>query len=91
MEVSIEGFLLDNLLMNKLITLKQYIERLPEGYINKKQELLAELSAASAQPQNMVPADTGTNMSVETTSENIPVQSGSGNGSLQRAINREGR
>ena len=82
---------LDNLLMNKLITLKQYIERLPEGYINKKQELLAELSAASAQPQNMIPADTGTNMSVETTSENIPVQSGSGNGSLQRAINREGR
>lgn len=82
---------LDNLLMNKLITLKQYIERLPEGYINKKQELLAELSAASSQPQNMIPADTGTNMSVETTSENIPVQSGSGNGSLQRAINREGR
>lgn len=82
---------LDNLLMNKLITLKQYIERLPEGYINKKQELLAELSAASAQPQNTIPADTGTNMSVETTSENIPVQSGSGNGSLQRAINREGR
>ena len=82
---------LDNLLMNKLITLKQYIERLPEGYINKKQELLAELSAASAQPQNMIPTDTGTNMSVETTSENIPVQSGSGNGSLQRAINREGR
>lgn len=82
---------LDNLLMNKLITLKQYIERLPEGYINKKQELLAELSAASAQPQNMIPADNGTNMSVETTSENIPVQSGSGNGSLQRAINREGR
>ena len=82
---------LDNLLMNKLITLKQYIERLPEGYINKKQELLAELSAASAQPQNVIPADTGTNMSVETTSENIPVQSGSGNGSLQRAINREGR
>lgn len=82
---------LDNLLMNKLITLKQYIERLPEGYINKKQELLAELSAASAQPQNVIPADTGTNMSVETTSENIPVQPGSGNGSLQRAINREGR
>lgn len=82
---------LDNLLMNKLITLKQYIERLPEGYINKKQELLAELSAASAQPQNTIPADTGTNMSVETTSENIQVQSGSGNGSLQRAINREGR
>ena len=82
---------LDNLLMNKLITLKQYIERLPEGYINKKQELLAELSAASAQPPNVDSAGTGTNMSVETTSENIPVQSGSGNGSLQRAINREGR
>ena len=82
---------LENLLMNRMITLKQFLERAPEWVINKKQELIAELSAASAQPPNVDSADTGTNMSVETTSENIPVQSGSGNGSLQRAINREGR
>ena len=79
---------LDNLLMNKLITPEQYIERLPNGYINKKEELLADLRASrkmlSAAP------NTGTNMSVETTSEQIPVEAGSGNAALQRALNREG-
>ena len=79
---------LDNLLMNDLITPEQYIERLPSGYINKKEELLADLRAAAMVP-GPVP-DTGTNMSVETTSEGIPVQGGSGNGALQRALNREG-
>jgi hypothetical protein len=37
---------LDNLLMNHLITPKQYIERLPNGYITKKQELLDDFEAA---------------------------------------------
>lgn len=76
---------LDNLLMNQLITPEQYIERLPAGYINKKEELLAELRAASIPQPN-----TGTNMSIATTSEQMPVEGGSGNGSLQRALNREG-
>lgn len=77
---------LDNLLMNNLITLEQYIERLPEGYISKKQELLADFRAA----RRLAPSNTGTNMSVETTSEDIPVEGGSGNGALQRAVNAEG-
>ena len=77
---------LDNLLMNNLITPEQYIERLPEGYISKKQELLADFRAARRLP----PSNTGTNMSVETTSEDIPVEGGSGNGALQRAVNAEG-
>ena len=82
---------LDNLLMNKLITKKQYIDRLPNGYVNKKQELLADF-AAEESAALMPPAapSSGTNMSVETTSEAIPVQGGSGNASLQRALNREG-
>ena len=77
---------LDNLLMNNLITPKQYIERLPNGYIPKKQELLDDFVAAAAAP----PAAEGTNMSVETTSEEIPVEGGSGNAALQRALNAEG-
>ena len=77
---------LDNLLMNNLITPEQYIERLPDGYISKKQELLADFRAAKQLP----PSNTGTNMSVETTSENMPVEGGSGNGALQRAVNAEG-
>jgi hypothetical protein len=80
---------LDNLLMNDRITLKQYLERLPRGYLAKKQELLDELnSQAMAPPAAAPPAGTG--MSMETTSENIDVQGGSGNASLQRALNREG-
>ena len=79
---------LDNLLMNDRINLKQYLERLPNGYLSKKQELLDEITAPAmplAGQQN-----TGTGMSMETTSENIEVQGGSGNASLQRALNREG-
>jgi hypothetical protein len=61
---------LDNLLMNQLITPKQYIERLPNGYINMRQELLEDFrTAASAQP----PVNDGTNMSVETTSQDMAV------------------
>ena len=80
---------LDNLLMNNLITPEQYIERLPNGYINKKEELLADLRAARS-AATQPPVSTGTNMSVETTSEDIPVEGGSGNANLQRALNREG-
>ena len=79
---------LDNLLMNNLITPEQYIERLPAGYVSKKEELLADLRAAAMAPPQT--PDTGSNMSTETTSEDIPVHGGSGNGSLQRALNREG-
>ena len=78
---------LDNLLMNKLITPEQYIVRLPNGYINKKEELLAELRASRLPAP---PVNTGTNMSVETTSEEIPVEGGRGNAALQRALNKEG-
>ena len=80
---------LDNLLMNNHITLKQYLERLPSGYISKKQELMDDIAAAQMMPPPNMP-DTGTGMSMETTSSDMPVQGGSGNGSLQRAINREG-
>ena len=78
---------LDNLLMNKVITPKQYIERLPNGYITKKQELLDDLAAASAVPPTP-PGGTGT--SPETASEELEVKGGSGNSRLQRALNREG-
>ena len=80
---------MDNLMMNNMITKKQYVERLPNGYIPKKQELLDDFAAEAMVPP-AVPTNTGTNMSTETTSEEIPVHGGSGNGSLQRALNAEG-
>lgn len=77
---------LDNLLMNRFITLKQYLERLPKGRIPKQEELIAEQATMTADPSGGM----GTAMSMDTTSANIPVEGGSGNGSLQRALNREG-
>lgn len=79
---------LDNLLMNHLITPKQYIERLPNGYITKKQELLDDFEAAAM--AGAPSGNPGTGMSVQTTSEDMPVNGGGGNGALQRALNREG-
>lgn len=81
---------LDNLLMNHLITPVQYIERLPEGYITKRQELLAEMRAAEKSALPPGSPDMGTNISKESSSSDIQVQAGSGNASLQRALNREG-
>lgn len=79
---------LDNLLMNHLITPKQYLERLPNGYITKKQELLDDFEAAAM--AGAPSGNPGTGMSVQTTSEDMPVNGGGGNGALQRALNREG-
>ena len=79
---------LDNLLMNDKITLKQYLDRLPSGYISKKQELINEIQATA--PQQPM----GTGMSRESMdammAEDIPVRGGPGNGALQRALNKEG-
>lgn len=76
---------MDNMLMNHLITPEQYIERLPSGYVRDREKLLTELRAMSA-----TPANGGTGASMETTSSEMPVQGGGGNGALQRALNREG-
>ena len=79
---------LDNMLMNNLINKKQYVERLPNGYMFKKQELLDDFQAEMSAPPAGNPSGTG--ISKETTSESIPVRGGSGNGAVQRALNREG-
>ena len=78
---------LDNLLMNHHITLKQYLERLPSGYISKKQELIRDIEAMDAAAGPGGGAATG--ISKENI-DSLPVQPGSGNGALQRALNRQG-
>ena len=80
---------LENLLMNDRIDTVDFLERLPSGYLVKKQELIEKLKAKSVMPPAGTP-NSGTGMSMETTSEQIPAQGGSGNAALQRALNREG-
>jgi hypothetical protein len=75
--------------MNHHIDAIQYLERMPNGYIAKKQELIAELKAAKAGALMPPAGGGGTGMTKET-SDQIDVQGGGGNSALQRAINREG-
>lgn len=77
---------LDNLLMNHHITLEQYLERLPNGYISKKQELIRQIKATAAPPSG---GSGGTGIAKDNI-DSIRVQGGSGNGQLQRALNRMG-
>lgn len=78
---------LDNLLMNKQITLKQYLERIPNGYIAKRQELVDEIDATAAMAAAAGAPGTGR---AKDNINSMPVEGGPGNGALQRALNRQG-
>ena len=80
---------LENLMMNNRIDTVDFLERLPSGYLVKKQELIDKLKAQSMLPPPGAEG-MGTGMSTETLAEDMPVNPGSGNASLQRALNREG-
>lgn len=76
---------LDNLLMQGKIELVDYLERIPEGYVSKKQELIDKLQGA--QMQAMGQQANGPVMGQGT---QIPVEGGSGYGQLQRSLNETG-
>ena len=73
---------LENLLNLKLIDIVDFLERVPDGYIAKRQELLQKyktlLSPAQGTPQGMG--------DIVSTPQEIPVEGGSGNRQLQRAV-----
>ena len=76
---------LDNLLMQGKIELVDYLERIPEGYVSKKQELIDKLKGMQAQmvgQQSSAP--------VMGQGPEVPVEGGSGYGQLQRAHNKTG-
>ena len=77
---------LDNLLMQKQINLDDYLERIPEGYVSKKQELIDKLRAPQMPPAGMG----GASAPVLDTNQQIPVEGGGGYGQLQRALNTTG-
>lgn len=74
---------LDNLLMQDKINLDDYLERIPDGYVSKKQELIDKLRGAQ---QNQG----GAAGPLLDTNQPIPVEGGSGYGQLQRALNTTG-
>lgn len=77
---------IDNLLINNKITLLQYLERVPSGYIRDKQKLIDEIKGSMAAP----PQTGGGSLTSKDRSDDLPVAGGSGNGALQRALNKEG-
>ena len=85
---------LDNLLMQDKITIEEYLERIPDGYIPKRQELIASRKQA-AQQQMMQPEEQSTGGAPETGAlvdlgQKTPIRGGSGFGDLQRKVMQTG-
>ena len=85
---------LDNLLMQNKITIEEYLERIPDGYIPKRQELIASRKQA-AQQQMMQPEEQSTGGTPETGAlvdlgQKTPSRGGGGFGDLQRKVMQTG-
>ena len=85
---------LDNLLMQNKITIEDYLERIPDGYIPKRQELIASRKQA-AQQQMMQPEEQSTGGTPETGAlvdlgQKTPIRGGGGFGDLQRKVMQTG-
>lgn len=79
---------LDNLLMNQRISVVQYLERIPDGYVPKRRGLIAELKAQeqAAMQAQQAQMQMQAGAVPETAPADMAIQEGSGNGSMQRAI-----
>ena len=85
---------LDNLLMQDKITIEEYLERIPDGYIPKRQELIDSRKQA-AQQQMMQPEEQSTGSTSETGAlvdlgQKTPIRGGGGFGDLQRKVMQTG-
>ena len=85
---------LDNLLMQNKITIEEYLERIPDGYIPKRQELIASRKQA-AQKQMMQPEEQSAGGTPETGAlvdlgQKTPIRGGGGFGDLQRKVMQTG-
>lgn len=85
---------LDNLLMQDKITIEEYLERIPDGYIPKRQELIASRKQA-AQQQMIQPEEQRTGGAPETGAlvdlgQKTPIRGGGGFGDLQRKVMQTG-
>ena len=67
-----------------------YLERIPEGYVSKRQELIDKLKGTQAMSQMNQGATSGNLVPETPQAGQIPVYGGSGYGELQRALNETG-
>lgn len=82
---------LDNLLMQGKIGIVDYLERIPEGYVGKKQELIQKMKSQEAAAIQQAAAMQNTPIiSEDSMNGEIPVEGGKGYGQLQRALNETG-
>lgn len=82
---------LDNLLMQGKIGIVDYLERIPEGYVGKKQELIQKMKSQEAAAMQQAAAMQNTPLiSEDSMNGEIPVHGGKGYGQLQRALNETG-
>lgn len=82
---------LDNLLMQDKISITDYLERVPDGYISHRQELLERLRAAgAAQTPEAASTSAGTGGGLLDSGQPEPIPQGGGYSQLQRAVNQTG-
>ena len=86
---------LDNLLMNKMIPVSEYLRRLPAGQISEREALIAIMEQSERQQQQAAMAEQmGGGMPPEGAppeeGAEAPVRGGRGYGELQRKINETG-
>lgn len=83
---------LDNLLQLQKIDIVDYLERIPDGYIAKRQELLAKYRALQQQPSPVMPQMGGdqpqsADGDIAETGQPTPIEGGGGYKALQRKVN----
>ena len=83
---------LDNLLQLQKIDIVDYLERIPDGYIAKRQDLLAKYRALQQQPSPAMPQMGGDQPQsaegdIAETGQPAPIEGGGGYKALQRKVN----
>ena len=83
---------LDNLLMQKMIPVSEYLKRLPNGQITDRESLIAIMEAGerSQAAAEAAPAAAPVDAPVELEGVEPPLRGGAGYGALQRKINETG-
>ena len=81
---------LDNLLQLQKIDIVDYLERIPDGYISKRQELLAKYKSLQTQQLPPQGAPQSAEGDVADSGQKMPIEGGGGYKELQRKVNDTG-